>query len=1009
MDVRILGPLEVWEGSEQLVLDSPRQRSILALLTIHANEVVSVDRIADELWGESPPESVQSTVRYHLSKLRSALGDAAVHVVTRSHGYLLEVAPEAIDVCRFEAAAGEGRGLIAAEPERAARVLVDALSMWRGEPLVDFAYESFARGEIVRLEELRLAVVEDRLDADLASGRHVDLVGELEALVGQHPLRERLWGQLMTALYRSGRQAEALRAYQHAREALAEVGIEPSEELRAVEEQVLMQDPLLSGVRRPVRRHNLPERLSSFIGRDRDIEEIRQLVGSHRLVTLTGVGGVGKTSLAVELARTLIGDYSDGVWFVVTSDVAHADLIPERLAHILGVHIQTPEGLIDQLGDYLSGRELLLVFDGCERHIDEVAGLIQSLLSAAPRLRVIATSREPLEVVGESRIEVPLLETDGVGADAVRLFEDRAGLVQPRFAVTSGNVDPVSRICRRVAGIPLAVELAAARLGALSLNQIGQHLDDQMTLLARSRRGESPHGSLRAVLDWSHELLEPIEQILFRRLAVFRGGATLEAAELVCANETLPTHAVFDLLARLVDVSLVVAYRETDRFEMLDPVRQYAAQCLKTAGEAERLRYRHAVYFRDLAQRAFDGMYGPDELEWSRTCAREEPNHTAAITWALHSGESNLATDVAAYLTRFWHGTGRVATEKRFLDPILEQARKCPSRELVILLAHAAFVEYCYANDAGAISLAGEALKVAEGLGDDFAIGHALLRMGSATGGVQGFDYTMQASEVLDRIDHPQVIDCYANLAASLLDIEDETGASIEEAEAASRKALARSQELGVRSRQAAAYHTLGGVARFRGDLEQSRTCHLNALALDTELGNQRWIAAHLATLAEMELRLGDINRAVAYHRDSMPLFGEIWGSGRALRLDGLIQIAVGQTESGIVTLLKALVAVANRSVEETADVLFALAAVCTDTGDSNTACRLYAAEQTVRSRCRLALPIPDQQQLRKHRAKLRTALGHDAYDAAWAEGGAMSIDESVAFALGALEPDQES
>ncbi len=999
MDLRILGPLEVWDGSHQVPVDSRTQCALLALLAIHPNAVVSTDQIIDALWGDDPPSSSLQTLRYHVSKLRAALGDAAVHVVTRSPGYVLDVEADNIDVYRFEAMVAEGRGLIAAEPERAARVLVEALGMWRGSPLADFTYESFARGEIVRLEELRLAVVEDRVAADLASGLHVDLVGELEALTAEYPLRERLRGQLMIALYRSGRQAEALRACQQARDALGEIGIEPSEELQAIEEQVLLQDPLLIAARPPTRRRNLPERLSSFIGRDRDIEEVRHLVGNHRLVTLTGVGGVGKTSLAVEVARTLIGDYFDGVWFVATSVVAHADLIPERLARILGVPIRTPEGLIVQLGDYLSERESLFVFDGCERHIDDVAGLVQSLLSAAPRLRVIATSREPLEVVGESRFEVPLLDTDGVGADAVRLFEDRAGLVKPRFAITSGNVDLVARICRRVAGIPLAVELAAARLGGLSLDQIGQRLDDQMTLLARSRKGESPHGSLRAVLDWSHELLEPAEQTLFRRLAVFRGGATLEAAELVCADEILPIDAVFNLLARLVDVSLVVADRETDRFEMLDPVRQYAARWLDAAGETEQVKRRHAVYYRDLAQRAFDGAIGPEEVKWSRVCVREEPNHIAALSWALDSGESVLAVDTVAYLTEYWKGAGRVATMDRFLGPVLEEARKRPSRALVMLLVLAAYLE-----PGRGVALAEEALGVARELDDEYGIGRALFRLGPTVGWEEDFDrgaaITREAFDFLDRIGDPLAMGCLFNLSGMLVRVED----GLDEAEAAARELLERGESFSSLGAQAGAYTALGWVAVWRGDLDVARSYTITAMEMAAEVHNHRWVVWGGKALVEIELAAGNIDRAVAYQEEYGPLIREMWDMLFAPS-DGLVQIAVGDTENGIATLLDALDSFAESNEADAFLVLIALAAVCTET-DAVTSVRLYGATEAMRIRKNLAPPAYEAQAMDENCTRLRTALGEESYEREWAKGEAMTTDQVVAYARSAMQPE---
>jgi predicted ATPase/DNA-binding SARP family transcriptional activator len=1000
VDVRILGPLEVWDGSEQLVVDSPRQRSILALLAVTPNVVVSVDRIVDELWGDTPPESAQSTVRYHVSKLRSALGDAAVHVVTRSPGYVLEVAPDTIDVHRFEAMAAEGRGLIASDPERAARVLINALSMWRGPALADFAYESFARAEIVRLEEMRLAVVEDRIEADLASGRHIDLVGELDALVGEYPLRERLWGELMTALYRTGRQAEALRAYQQAREALAEVGIEPSEELRAVEERVLQQDPLLSWFGRPVRCHNLPERLSSFIGRTDEVAGIAELLGKHRLITLTGIGGVGKTSLAIEASRAHAEAYEHGVWLVPVADVGDPDLIVDRVAQALGVQSRSAAGLTDQLGGYLAERHTLLVFDGCEPYIDAVASVVESLLGAAPNLRVVATSREPLDVVGECRFEVEALDADSVESDAIRLFTDRARLVQPGFAVTTANADLVGRVCGSVAGLPLAVELAAARLSALSLAQIDQRLDDQMALLVRSRRSEERHRSLGAAIGWSYDLLNPAEQALFRRFAVFRGGATAEAAELVCADAALPAESILDILARLVDVSLLVADRESGRFAMLDPVRQYAAGQLSAASETKQMKSRHAGYYRDLARQAFDGEHGPDGVNWFQVCAKEEPNHVAAITWTLEAGEPTTAVETGAYLTNFWNVAGRVATEESFLGTLVEEARKCPSRELVILLSYAA-----YRSPVDWLPLAEEALQVARELDDDFAIGWALRRYGGTVGWgedfARGVEITRQAFEHLNRIGHPEAISCLLNLAGMLVRINDDTGGCLDEAEAAAQELLVRATEL--QSPTSVAYAALGWVAIYRGDLDVARSHILTSMQMAVEEHADRWIAHNAHLLVGIELATGNLDRAFAYHEEFGPMFNEIWG-GFYLSHDGAIQIAAGDTEAGIQTLLDALDRYEGSSELETVYALIALAGVPVDSGDGVAASRLYAAAETLRKRRKLAL-APHEFRIRQgNLAKLSAMLGDESFAKEWAKGEAMTTEEAVAYAHTALD-----
>jgi predicted ATPase/DNA-binding SARP family transcriptional activator len=1008
VDVRILGPLEVREGSEQLVVASPRQRSILALLAINAPDVVSVDRIVDELWGENPPESAQSTVRYHISKLRSALGEAAACVVTRSPGYVLEVAPEAIDAHRFGSKAAEGRALIVAEPERAARVLVDALSMWRGAPLADFTYESFARTEIVRLEELRLAVVEDRIEADLAAGRHVDLVGELEGLVGEYPLRERLWVQLMTALYRSGRQAEALRAYQQAREALGEIGIEPSEELRAVEEQVLLQDPVLQAVRQPVRRHNLPERVSSFIGREWEIREVGQLVRTHRLVTLTGIGGVGKTSLAVEAVRPLVDGLADGVWLVPVSDVVAAEFIAQRLADVVGVQVETTAGLVDKLGRCLAKREMLLVFDACERHVDAVADLVEALLAAAPFLRVLATSREPFEIAGEARFAVPVLDSDGVDTDAVRLLCDRATLVQPEFDTSMVATGTVAHVCRRLAGIPLAIELAAARLGSLSLQQIADRLDDQMALLARGRRrGKSHHDSLQATFDWSHDLLETFEQMLFRRLAVFEGGFTAEAAEKVCSDETLAKDEVADLLARLVDVSLVVVDRDAARFHMLDPVKQYAEHHLTTTEEATSIRWRHADYYRNLAWEAHANLWGPDEVEWMAILSQEDSNHISAATWALRNGDSRLAVDIAAYLSEFWGDTGREAAKALLIDSALAEAEQHPSRQLVLLISYAGISKSLRGDHKEAIRLVEHALDIARGLGDEYSIGFALGRLGAAlgnrrTGDDRALGYTRQAIKVLRRLQHPALVKELFNLVLTLCRRADASGRMLAEADERVQEMLNLAEQICSQRGRAFAYQALAEVQWYRGNLRQARHALENAVATNLTLHRHRHMIGGMGDLALIELELGNIDRAKAYAAEFDSHRGDLWNN-RNLIVKGATQLASAETfDDGLATLLEALRLEADRDLWEFSRILVYLARVCT-LDDTTTAIRLYAAADSMRSNENLATPAHHREQVNEHLACLRGVLGDEEFERAWTEGAALRIAEVVTVAREAL------
>ncbi|MEN8115154.1 MAG: BTAD domain-containing putative transcriptional regulator, partial [Actinomycetota bacterium] len=404
MEFRILGPLEVVESGLPVDLGAPKERALLTRLLIDANTVVSTDRILDDLWPDGPPGGGARSLHVHVARLRPMLegsGDATIETI--APGYVLNVDPDAIDAVKFERLWNDARSKLDTNPRHAAATLRRALGLWRGPALADFTYEPFAEAEIQRLTELRLTVTEDLNEADLALGNGAEITGRLNKLVAEHPLRERLRGQLMVALYQGGRQAEALRAFREARDTLAEeLGVEPSQELVDLEERILLHDTaLLAPATAPGSGADLPLRLSSFVGRWKDETALRQLLDEHRLVTIAGVGGVGKTSLAVETARDAAADYADGVQLVALDGLDHDDLVPDEIARALGRRIGEGQHATQNLLGFLKARQTLLIFDNCEHLIDGVASTARELLQGCPELHILATSREPLGVDGE--------------------------------------------------------------------------------------------------------------------------------------------------------------------------------------------------------------------------------------------------------------------------------------------------------------------------------------------------------------------------------------------------------------------------------------------------------------------------------------------------------------------------------------------------------------------------------------------------------------------------------
>jgi len=687
-DFGILGPLQVVMSGRVVPLRGPRQRAVLGLLLLEANRVVSMDRLAEDVWAGRPPAGWATTVQTYVFHLRRALepgrapGAAGGVLVTSGRGYLLRVGRGHLDAARFEDGFTAGRAALeAARPAAAAGALRQALELWRGPVLADLADYAFTRPEAARLDELRLAAVEARIDADLALGRHDTLTGELERLAGDHPLRERLHGQLMLALYRCGRQAEALAAYRRARDLLAgELGIDPGEPLRRLHAAVLAQDPALDwnpgsralapseDDRAAVKSHNLPLPLTSFLGRGEDVAEVRELLTRGRLVTLTGAGGAGKTRLAVEAARITAERFADGAWLASLAGITAPALVPFRVMEALGVRQDSDVAAVSALQFRLRDAELLLVLDNCEHVRSACAGLVGVLLAGAPGLRVLATSREPLGVPGEVVFVVAPLglpeaadEDSAARAPAVQLFLERGSAAIANVRAERAPLAVAARICRDLDGLPLAIELAAARMRSLSAEEIEVHLADKFRFLRYSQPvADSRHRTLKAAIDWSHDLLAGDERNAFRQLSVFAGGFSLPAAAAVCCGGD--TAQALDVIDRLVGKSLAEADSADGqtRYRLLATVREYAADRLDESGTADQARMRHAVTYLDLAGRERD----------LAVLAREHDNFRAALDWSLSAGVQ-IGPRLAAALGSFWRARGFLQEAGRWLERAL--------------------------------------------------------------------------------------------------------------------------------------------------------------------------------------------------------------------------------------------------------------------------------------------------------------------------------------------------
>ncbi|MEV5574164.1 BTAD domain-containing putative transcriptional regulator [Spirillospora sp. NPDC052269] len=676
--IGILGPLEARDESDRPVeVSGPRLRALLIRLALEPGRPVSAARLLDDLWECDPPGG--NALQALVSRLRAVTGkDLVEHSPA---GYRLALDPSAVDAVAFERAVIAARAL--SSPSDRAAKLRQALDMWRGPALADVADAEFARARAARLEELRLSAFEDRAEAELALGESVSLLPELEAMATAHSLRERVRGLLMRALMAAGRPADALRVYEETREHLAEhLGVDPAPELGALHLSILRGDTERPRPSKPAGpavapahekgQTNLSAALTSFVGRDEEVRQLGKMLGESRLVTLTGPGGAGKTRLASEAAAPLVDRLPDGVWFVPLAPMA-ADGNADAVAQAVLVALDVPDPLrpaegraaplpLDRLADLLATRRALLVLDNCEHVLDAVAAFADRVLAAAPEVRVLATSREPVGITGETLYPVPSLALPPSGADpatalghaATRLLADRAAAVRPGFAVDDANVADLVEICRALDGIPLAIELAAARLRALTPAQVAARLGDRFRLLTGGSRAALPrHRTLRAVVDWSWDLLDDAERTVLARLSVFAGGATPEAAERVCGTGL--SADVIDVVASLVDKSLVMADGDAEpRYRLLETVRVYARERLDETGETTAVRAAHAAHFLELAETAEPELRRGDQLAWVERLTAERDNHNAAFQTVLDARDVPTGVRLVTALVWYW-------------------------------------------------------------------------------------------------------------------------------------------------------------------------------------------------------------------------------------------------------------------------------------------------------------------------------------------------------------------
>jgi predicted ATPase/DNA-binding SARP family transcriptional activator len=736
MRFQILGPFAVRDGQgHELALGGPKQRAVLAILLLQAGQVVATERLIDELWGESPPRSAANTLQVYVSNLRKALGDGVL--TTRPAGYQLEPSAVELDAEEFSDLVTEARrALKGGDPASAHRLLVRALGLWRGAPLAEFAYEQFAQGEIARLEEARITASEDRIDALLAIGGDAGLVADLERLIRDHPLRERLRGQLMLALYRSGRQADALEAYREARQRLVdELGIEPGEELRSLQAAILNQDPSLVVPTPPTDASDaadlgvLPRRARPVIGREVELRELASLLTDPdvSLLTLTGTGGLGKTTLALEAARNARSAFPDGVTVIWLASAVDDQQVVGEFARVLGITPAPEEPTLDALVRVLRGQERLLIVDNFE-HLLPAAPAIATLADECPKLKLLVTSRAPLRVSPERVFVVAPLAIPDPGAGAVRdsaaaaLFIERAASGDPSYQLAEADEEPLGELCRYIGGVPLALELAAARAPVLSVASILERLRHSSEDLGPAPR-DAPERqrSLRATIEWSTNLIEPEERALFARLSVFGGGFTAEAAEAVSGDLEI---SVMNGLSTLLDQGLIhrVPARQGTRLAMLEPIRDYAREQLRADPRYSDVLLAFAEHFATFAENAAAGLASHDQVRWIERLDDEQANLRAVMYGASSDSELEAGLRIAGALVDYWLMRVLSLDIDGWLAPVLARHRgELPVR------ARALYALAVRAYGKGDLRLAADSLAECLHISDQLGIGQLAL------------------------------------------------------------------------------------------------------------------------------------------------------------------------------------------------------------------------------------------------------------------------------------------
>ena len=959
--IRLLGGFQISVGARTIGEDGWRLRkaaSLVKLLTLSPGHRLHREVAMDLLWPDLGTRSAANNLRGALHAVRRTLEPTTPSRYLQLSGEELVLCPDGllwVDVDAFEEAAATSRYSREPAAYRA------AIELYTGELLPEDRYEEWAEDRRENLRGTYLALLSELSMLYQEREEYGRAIQALRNLLSEEPADEEAHAGLMRLYALSGRRGEALRQYELLEKALRrELGAEPGAENRRLREEILsgrfppLRPPAEdrpSGEIPDAGPHNLPVQRSSFVGRERDIVEIKQLLSMTGLLTLTGTGGTGKTRLALEVARDLVGLYPGGVWLVELAPLSEEALVPQEVASTLGIHEQPGSPLTDTLIRTMRQKKLLLVLDNCEHLIDAAARLVDTLLDSCPRLKILATSREPLGVAGEANWKVPTLSVpdaerlpaaeDLTRYESVRLFEERAHLKLPAFEITPDNTRSVAEVCRRLDGIPLAIELATARMGTLAVEQVAERLEDSLKFLTGGARTASPRQqTMRAALEWSYELLFEAEKRLFERLSVFVGGWTLEAAEAV-GDGRVSNPPVLDLLCGLVEKSLVVVEASSSvetlhatslRYRMLEPVRQYGSEKLRESTEEREVRRRHAEHYLSLAERAESELSGPCSPEWLDWLEIEHDNLREALRWSLDSERPELGLRMGAALWWFWYVRGYLTEGRRWLEEHLSRSGPGYSRVRTRAFNGAGNLAMWQGEFEDAKRFLLEALSLSRELNDEEGVANTLVHLAAV--GLLG---------QRDDISVPVLLEEATKLRPKVKD----------------RRTLSNLLLLSA------------VVVAMRGDLDRSKALHEESLALFREVGDIPGISQCLNTLGLVTLASRDYDKASVLFREDLRIS---WESDHKVTI---------QTS------------------------LIGLGGVSTSWGQPARAARLWGAAKAMEETFGIRV-TPAGLSLAGYEGYLaaaRSRLDEEEFAVAWAEGMAMTTEEAVEYALRNIEP----